>query len=244
MANNLKNNEDEEDRVLYLVPMLLSENDYRNVLSENVIKKIYGLRQFIVENVRTTRRYLKTIAHPKEIDELHFRELNEHTTYEEIANLLLFIKKENTGLMSEAGVPCVADPGSEIIRLAHENNIKVVPLLGPSSILMALMASGLNGQCFAFSGYLPTKREERKEKLRALEKRSIVEKQTQIFMETPYRNMQLLSDILTCCRLSTKLTIAADITGKNEFIKTKTIKQWKENLPELNKIPAVFLLQG
>ena len=242
--DDIKNNEDEEDRVLYLVPMLLSENDYDNVLAINVIKNIYDLRHFIVENIRTTRRYLKKIGHPKKIEELHFRELNEHTTSEEIANLLLFIKKNNTGLLSEAGVPSVADPGSELVMLAHENNIKVVPLVGPSSIFMALMASGLNGQSFAFTGYLPAKKEERQDKLRALEKRSTVERQTQIFMETPYRNLQLLYDILTCCRLSTKLTIAADITGKNEFIKTQTIKKWKNNLPEINKIPAIFLLQG
>jgi 16S rRNA (cytidine1402-2'-O)-methyltransferase len=131
------------------------------------------------------------------------------------------------------------------VKIAHENNIKVVPLVGPSSILLALMASGLNGQSFAFVGYLPVKKQERQERIQTLERRSMNEKQTQIFIETPYRNMQLLQDILMHCRLSTYLTIAADITGKNEYIRTQPIQQWKnQKLPELNKIPAVFLLQG
>jgi len=231
--------------VLYLAPALLVEDTVHNVLPDNVIEIIKSLDQFVVEDLRTARRFLSKIGHPKRIEDLQFRELNEHTSKSDIDLLKSFIKNSDTGVLSEAGAPGVADPGAEIVKLAHENNIRVVPLVGPSSILLALMASGLNGQSFAFAGYLPVKRQERQERIRALERRSATENQTQIFIETPYRNMQLLEDILTCCRLSTNLTIAADITGKNEFIRTKSIKKWKSNkLPELHKIPAVFLLQA
>jgi len=230
---------------LYLVPTLLVEDTAHNVLPNNVLEIIKGLDQFIVEDLRTARRFLSKIGHPQRIEDLQFRELNEHTRQSEIDALKFFIQISDTGLLSEAGVPCVADPGSAIVRIAHEINLMVVPLVGPSSILLALMASGLNGQSFAFAGYLPVKKQERQERLRALEKKSAIEKQTQIFMETPYRNMQLLEDILTYCRLSTNLTIAADITGKNEFIRTQTIQQWKNNkLPELHKAPAIFLIQA
>ena len=231
-------------KVLYLAPNLIAHNTYNYVLPQNVVPIIHSLRQFIVEDIRTVRRFLSKIQHPQKIENLTFRELNEHTSEHEISNLVSFLLEADTGLLSEAGVPCVADPGAAIVRLAHDNNIKVVPLVGPSSILMALMASGLNGQSFAFLGYLPVKKKERQDRLRELEKRSAKEKQTQIFIETPYRNMQLLEDVLICCRLSTNLTIAADITGEGEFIKTQTIKQWKKHLPQINKIPAVFLLQA
>ena len=230
--------------VLYLVPTFLADNTLHSVLPTNVIATIHRLEQFVVEDVRSARRFLSKIGHPQKIENLLFKELNEHTPKTEIYKLLSFISNADTGILTEAGVPGVADPGAEIVRLAHENNINVVPLVGPSSILMALMASGLNGQSFAFAGYLPIKKNERQERLKALEKRSKNERQTQIFMETPYRNMQLLEDILTSCRLETLLTIAADITGQREFIQTKTIKEWKKKLPQLNKIPTVFLIQG
>ncbi len=230
--------------VLYLIPTLLSENTIPQVLPPHVLTIIHGLRQFIVEDVRTARRFLSKTGHPGPIDQLQFRELNEHTPADEIASLLSYLQMVDTGVISEAGVPGVADPGAAVVRLAHKHGIKVVPLVGPSSILMALMASGLNGQSFAFVGYLPVKQNERQDRLRALERRSTTEQQTQIFIETPYRNMQLLDDILKCCRPSTMLTIAADITGAGEFIRTQSIQQWKNKLPELNKIPAVFLLQA
>jgi 16S rRNA (cytidine1402-2'-O)-methyltransferase len=231
--------------VLYLTPTLLSDNtNGLQVLPENVIKIIHELKQFVVEDVRTARRFLSKLHHPIPIEMLQFYELNEHTTEKEIASLLPHLQASDTGVMSEAGVPGVADPGAAVVRLAHANGIKVVPLVGPSSILMALMASGLNGQTFAFVGYLPIKQNERKDRLRALEVRSACERQTQIFIETPYRNMQLLDDILQTCRPVTMLTIAADITGEGEFILTQSIRQWKRQLPELDKIPAVFLLQA
>ena len=227
---------------LYLIPNCLSENCFHYALPQKVIQTIHGLNYFIVENIRSARRFLSKINHPQRIDNLIFRELNEHTTETEVINLLQFIQTNNVGVITEAGVPGVADPGASIVELAHHNNIRVIPLVGPSSILMALMASGLNGQSFAFVGYLPVKKNERQEKIRFLEQRSIKEKQTQIFIETPYRNKQLLDDILMCCSSSTKLTIAAAITGNNEYIRTKSIKEWKTKLPELHKIPTVFLL--
>jgi len=230
--------------VLYLIPCPISENTIPKVIPPQVLQIIFSLRQFIVEDLRTARRFLSKVGHPVSIENLQFRELNEHTAEIEIATLLPYLQSADTGLMSEAGVACVADPGSFIVRLAHENGIKVVPLVGPSSILMALMGSGLNGQSFAFVGYLPVKRNERKERLRTLELRSSSERQTQIFMETPYRNMQLLEDILLTCRQDTMLTIAADITGSNELIKTQSIKDWRKNMPELDKIPTIFLLQA
>ena len=229
---------------LYLTPTLLSENTIQKVLPTHVITVIHELRQFIAEDVRTARRFLSKVKHPGPIEEIQFRTLNEHTPDNEIPSLLPYLLNADTGLLSEAGLPAVADPGAKIVQLAHANNITVIPLVGPSSIFLALMASGLNGQSFAFAGYLPVKKTDRQERLRVLERRSAKEKQTQIFIETPYRNMQLLEDILQCCRPETMLAIAADITGDKEFILTQSVRQWKNKLPELNRIPAVFLLQA
>ena len=230
--------------VLYLIPNLLSDNSFAGVLPPGVVEIMHGIRRFIVEDVRTARRFLSKSGHPGPIDELLFYELNEHTPETEIPSLLPCLQAGDTGVISEAGVPGVADPGAAVVRLAHANGIKVVPLVGPSSILMALMASGLNGQSFAFNGYLPVKQNERTARIRALERRSANERQTQIFIETPYRNMQLLDDILMSCRSETMLTIAADITGAGEFIVTRPVCEWKGRLPKLHKVPAVFLLQA
>ena len=230
--------------VLYLVPSPLSDNSISWFLPQEVINVIHGLHQFIVEDVRTARRFLSKIKHPQKIENLSFRELNEHTSMKEIPDFLTFIRTADTGVISEAGLPAVADPGAEIVSLAHANSIQVVALTGPSAIFMALMASGLNGQSFAFAGYLPVKQNLRQARLRALEKRSKEEKQTQIFIETPYRNMQLFDDIIKTCHPDTKLSIAANITAPDEFVRTKLIRQWKTNPPAINKIPTVFLLQG
>jgi 16S rRNA (cytidine1402-2'-O)-methyltransferase len=230
--------------VLYLSPALLSENTVPQVLPPHVVTVLHGLRQFVAEDIRTARRFLSKAGHPGPIDRLQFRELNEHTAESEVASLLPYLQAADTAVISEAGAPGVADPGAAAVRLAHAHGIRVVPLVGPSSILMALMASGLNGQSFAFVGYLPVKQSERRERLRVLERHSSAGRQTQIFIETPYRNMQLLDDIMNCCRPATMLTVAADITGAGEYILTQSIRQWKNKLPELNKIPAVFLLQA
>ena len=233
--------------VLYLIPTLLSENTIpQQILPAHTITTIHHLQQFIVENIRTARRFLSKAAHPVPIDNLQFRVLNEHTLDSEIAPLLPYLMAADTGILSEAGAPCLADPGAQIVRLAHANSISIIPLVGPSSILLALIASGLNGQSFSFVGYLPVKRKERQDRLRALEQRSEKEHQTQIFIETPYRNMQLLNDIVQFCRAETMLTIAADITGAQQFILTQSIGKWRKMLPNLNlnKIPTVFLLQA
>ena len=231
-------------RTLYLIPSLLSDRNSLYSIPPDVVEIINDLEQFIVEDIRTARRFLSKIGFKKSLDTLKLKVLNEHTSQDEISTLLEFVMLQNTGILSEAGAPAVADPGSEIVKLAHINNIKVVPLVGPSSILLALMASRLNGQSFAFSGYLPIKKNERIDKLRSIEKRSKIENQTQIFIETPYRNNQILDDILQTCRSMTKLTIAANITGKDEYISTKTIKEWKKSIPEIKKIPTVFLIQA
>ena len=228
--------------VLYLIPTPLSENT--KVLPEYVLSVVHGLRQFIVEDIRTARRFLSKSGHPVPIEDLQFRELNEHTKENEIAPLLPYLLADDTGLISEAGIPCVADPGAKIVGLAHANSIPVFPMIGPSSIFLALMASGLNGQSFSFVGYLPVKSSERQDRLRALERLSEKDHQTQIFIETPYRNMQLLNDIIQYCRPETMLSVAADLTGANQFIMTQSIKNWKRKLPELNKIPTVFCLNS
>jgi len=230
--------------IIYLVPTPLAENTLLKAIPADVIAIIKNLQQFIVEDLRTARRFLSNLKHPGPIDQLDFKVVNEHTKDGEISSLLPFLQARNTGVLSEAGMPGIADPGSAIVRLAHNNKIKVVPLAGPSSIFMALMASGLNGQSFAFVGYIPVRNEERVKRLRALEQRSLKEQQTQIFIEAPYRNLQLLNDIMRCCKEETLLTIAADITGKAEFILTKRIKQWKNNLPDIQKTPTVFLIQA
>ena len=230
--------------VLYLVPTPIFDDTIQKVLPDQVISIISNLKQFIVEDIRTARRFLSKIRHTLPMDQILFRELNEHTKTSEVSLLLPYLMGDNTGLMSEAGLPCLADPGAEIVRLAHANSITVVPLSGPSSIFLALIASGLNGQSFSFIGYLPVKRNERISYLRELENRSKMYQQTQIFIETPYRNMSLLEDIMNCCRSETRLTIAANVTGSDEFILTKTVKQWKVSLPDLRKIPTVFLLNS
>jgi 16S rRNA (cytidine1402-2'-O)-methyltransferase len=227
---------------IYLIPNLLCDNTFADVLPERVGAITGTIRHFFVEDVRSARRFLSKLHHPVAIDELHFYELNEHTPLSDIPSFLPVIKAENTGIISEAGVPAVADPGSLLVRLAHENGIKVVPLVGPSSILMALTASGMNGQSFAFNGYLPVKQPERTARIRTLERRAETEGQTQIFIETPYRNMKLLEDLLTSCKPETLLCIAANITAPDEYIVTRSIRQWKNRLPHVHKVPTVFLL--
>ena len=230
--------------VLYLVPTPISENSMDSVLPVDVVSIIKSLKQFVVEDIRTARRFLKKLNHPIAIEDLQFRILNEHTSFSETASLLPYLLAENTGIMSEAGLPCLADPGAKLVRLAHANGITVVPLSGSSAIIMALIASGLNGQSFSFVGYLPVKRNERQARLSVLEKRSAVEQQTQIFIETPYRNIALMEDIVHCCRSETLITIAAGITGPDEYILTQTVQQWKKRLPDIKNVPAVFLLQA
>lgn len=228
---------------LFLVPNVLGEGDWQNVLPASIFQIVTGTKYFIVENIRTARRFLKQVNKEIDIDSLTFFELNKYTNDSDLPRFLEPTQKGfDIAVISEAGCPGVADPGADIVRIAHKKNIKVVPLVGPSSILLALMASGLNGQNFAFHGYLPVKPHERTRTIALLEKQTKNHHQTQIFIETPYRNNQMINDLLKTCSLSTLLCIAADITGENEFIETKTIKMWKNKIPDLHKIPTIFLI--
>jgi len=230
---------------LYLIPTTLGETPITQVIPAYVIELIYSIKEFIVEDEKTARRYLKKIGIPTPLDQIILHPLNNHTPSEEISSYLNAIKEgKNIGIISDAGCPGIADPGAEIVKLAHERKIKVVPLVGPSSILLALMASGLNGQHFTFHGYLPKDRNERIKKLKDLEKTSQQKNQTQLFIETPYRNQHLLEDILGTCNGQTQLCIACDITLETEFIVTKPIHAWKGTLPDLTKRPSIFLIHA
>jgi 16S rRNA (cytidine1402-2'-O)-methyltransferase len=228
---------------LYLIPNLLGESPWQHVLPSGLPGILMNLRYFVVEDVRNARRFLKKLVPEIQIDELHFFELNKYTSEIQKAEYIQSMAEgNNAGLISEAGCPGVADPGADIVRLAHQKKITVIPLVGPSSILLALMASGLNGQQFAFHGYLPVKQEERIRKILQLERQAQSLNQTQIFIETPYRNNQLIHDLIKNCQPSTLLCIAADLTSENEFIRTNAIAGWKNQVPDLDKRPAIFLL--
>ncbi len=228
---------------LYLLPNLLSDSPPTDVLPPGNVEIMRNLRHFIVEDVRNARRFLKRVDRETNIDQLTFFELNKHTREIEKSTFLHPIKEGfDVGIISEAGCPGVADPGADIVALAHQLQIEVVPLTGPSSILLALMASGLNGQNFAFSGYLPVKKPDRLKRIAQLENMATQFRQSQIFMETPYRNNHLLNDIIATCRPATRLCIAASITAENQKIATKTIAEWKKRLPDLEKQPVIFIL--
>lgn len=228
---------------LYLIPSPLGENDPSEVIPLPVLKSLEGFRTFVVEEVRTARRYLSKAGLKGKIDGLEFYELNEHTEAATVESYLkLFNDGNDVALISEAGLPAVADPGAQLVALAHRHGIKVIPAVGPSSLMMSLMASGLNGQSFAFCGYIPAKTDERKSKLKLLEKVSGQLKQTQIIIETPYRNDSLFKDMLSTCSASTRLCIAANITMPDAYIKTKTIAQWKKEVITIGKRPCVFLI--
>ena len=204
-----------------------------------------SITTYVVEAVRTARRYLSAAGLKGHVQDLEFHELNEHTTPEEVEALMkLFEDGRDVGLISEAGLPAVADPGAQLVRLCHRHDVEVVPMSGPSSLMLALMASGLNGQSFAFLGYLPAKTEERRQALRSIEKHSSAARQTKIFIETPYRNDSLLADILSVCRADTEVCIAANITMPDAFIRTKTAGEWKKSVPTIGKRPCVFLILG
>ncbi len=226
---------------IYLIPTTLGDTNPLQVVAAPVADVIKNIHHYIVENEKHARRYLRKLDIPQPIDTLTLYPLNKHTAPEDLPTYLKpALNGENMGVISEAGCPGVADPGSEIVRLAHEKNIAVVPLVGPSSILLALMASGMNGQQFAFHGYLPKDRKERIRKLREMEKAA--GRQTQLFMDTPFRNNHVLEDLLQTCAPTTRLCIAADITLPSEYIKTQTIQQWKKTTVNLHKRPCIFLL--
>ncbi len=230
---------------LYLIPAPISQTDIAWVLPVAVQQCVAEISHFIVEHPKTARQFLKQLHCKCPLQELNMQTLNEHTQAKDLLSLLdPILAGHDVGLLSEAGCPAVADPGAGLIRLAHKKNIPVVPLVGPSSILLALMASGLNGQRFAFHGYLPVESTARASKILELEKTSINLKQTQIFIETPYRNQKLLEQLVKVCNDNTDLCVAIDLTFVREMIATKSIKEWRRSLPDINKIPAIFLLQG
>lgn len=230
---------------LYLIPTTLGESETARVIPSEVSAIVKDIKYFIVENIRTARRYLRKMDPQLNIDELQFFELNQHTDSRLTEEYLQpILDGFDMGIISEAGCPGIADPGAEVVKQAHIRQIRVIPLVGPSSILLSLMASGMNGQNFAFIGYIPVKPAERIKAIKEIEKRSAVEKQTQIFIEAPYRNTQLINDLIHSLNDQTRLCMACDITLDSEYIKTQTVAQWKKGVPDLNKRPAIFLIQG
>lgn len=227
---------------LYLIPNTLGEDNFSFILPDEVKSVIESLDYYIVENERTARAYIKRLLPDKIQKDIHVEIIDKHTDPLDLPGFLKPIENgKNAGIISEAGVPCIADPGAEIVSIAHRKGLKVIPLVGPSSILLALMASGFNGQQFAFRGYLPFDQQIRKRVFQAMNK-DIKDGITQIFMETPYRNNKLLDELLKIMHPETKLCIACDITLENEYIRTKTIADWVGSLPDLHKRPTIFLI--
>lgn len=225
---------------IYLIPSFLGENN-PDIIPAQVKNIVENLNEFIVEDLRSARRYLRAIGYTKNFDtEVTLHELNKHSTQQNL--VLLFnnvLRGTNCGIISEAGNPCIADPGNEIVAYAHKKNVEVIPLVGPSSILLALIASGFNGQQFCFNGYLPIKEPERSKKIKQLEANAT--HTTQLFMETPFRNQKLLEELIKTCRPETKLCIACDLTLATQSIQTKTIEEWKKQQPDINKRYCIFL---
>lgn len=229
---------------LYLIPVPLGAISPDSSLPASVVERVRPLVHFVVENAKSARAFLKAVGTDQPLQALQLEELNEHTKRDALDRLLSPLRAgQDVGLLSEAGCPAVADPGADLVALAQQENIRVVPLIGPSSLLLALMASGLNGQRFAFQGYLPAKEAERAKMLHELESESRKRRQTQIFIETPYRNRQLFDSILQTCQPGTRLTVATDLSLPGESVLTRTVQEWKKQTPpEIERRPTVFLL--
>lgn len=227
---------------LFLLPNTLGETGIGGVIPSEVASLIVSLKVFASENPKNTRHYLKKIDKNIPLDDLIFIELNEHSDRKDIESCLAYLEQHDVGIISEAGCPGIADPGAELVALAHRHHYPVVPLVGPSSILLALIASGFSGQHFSFNGYLPVQSRERCKALKNYERQSAAENRTQIFIETPYRNQKLFEEILQVLNPRTLLSIACDITTKDEYIKTMSVQEWKTQKPEIHKRPAIFLL--
>jgi 16S rRNA (cytidine1402-2'-O)-methyltransferase len=229
--------------ILYLIPTPLGETGFEKGLPAYNMQILHRIDTFIVEEIRTARRFLRKAGYTRDFELVTFYLLNEHTPDNEVTTMLeKAMAGHHIGLLSEAGLPCIADPGNIAVRLAHRKGIRVIPLTGPSSIMLALMASGLNGQNFVFHGYLPVKPDERTKALRDLENAASRNSQTQIFIETPYRNLQMLESIVKSCHPSLTLCIAVDLTLETEWIRSMPLSEWKRQKPDLHKRPAVFLL--
>ena len=231
------------ETALYLLPVTLGDTPIETVLPSYNHDIIVHIRHFIVEDIRSARRFLKKVDRNIDIDSLTFYPLNKHTSPEALSGYLKPLEAgESMGIISEAGCPAVADPGADVVAIAQRKGLRVIPLVGPSSIILSVMGSGFNGQSFAFHGYLPIDASERIKTLKLLEQRIYSENQTQLFIETPYRNHKMFDDIVSTCRPQTKLCIAANLTCEGEYIKTRSIKDWKGHCPDLSKIPCIFLL--
>ena len=232
------------ESALYLIPCPMGETANEQVLPSYNTQIVKNIRHFIVESRKAAVRFLVSLDKTFPIDDCTFTELSEHTDQKaDLSKLLLPLEKgESMGVISDAGCPCIGDPGSRAVEIAQKKNLRVIPLVGPNSMIMAIMASGFNGQNFAFNGYLPVKNGEREGKIKPLENKVYKEDQTQLFIETPYRNQKMLEAILKTCRPETKLCLASGITTSEEFIKTKTIAAWKKEKIELKKIPMIFLM--
>lgn len=232
------------ETALYLLPVTLGDTEISTVLPAYNKEIILGLKHFIVEDVRSARRFLKKVDSSIVIDELTFYPMGKHASHDVFASYLKPLEQGiPMGVLSEAGCPAVADPGADLVAIAQRKGLRVIPLVGPSSMILAVMASGFNGQSFAFNGYLPINPGERIQKIKSLEQRIYQENQTQLFIETPYRNGKMIEDLLRTCKPSTRLCIAAGITCAEEYIRTKTIKEWKTvKIPDLSKIPSIFLI--
>ena len=227
---------------LFIIPTFLSD-DAIHVTPSYVVEIVNTLDEFVVENEKSARQFLKKSGYKKSLNEVVLHLLNEHTDAgQAVEKFIPILKNKSIGLLSEAGCPAVADPGSELVEAAHRNHIEVIPLVGPSSIILSLMASGLNGQSFSFAGYLPRERAARINAIKEMEKNALKKNQTQIFIEAPYRNQHLLEDLLETCHAETRLCIATELTGANEFINTKPISGWKKKIPAINKRPTIFLI--
>ena len=228
---------------LYLIPTTLGDNEPLEVLPLSVKKVVEQLQYFIVENEKTARRFIKRISPKKQQSSLHILVLDKYTDVFDSKHYLdICFKGIDVGLLSEAGVPAIADPGATMVKLAHQLQLRVIPLVGPSSILLAMMASGMNGQNFAFNGYLPIDKVERKISIKKLEKRSKELNQSQLFIETPYRNSKIFTSLLQTLTPSTQLCVAVDISLSTEFIKTMSVQEWKNKQPDLHKRPCIFII--
>ncbi len=232
------------ETALYLIPVTLGDTPVDQVLPSYNHDVIMGIRHFIVEEIRTARRFLRQVDRTFPIDDSEFYEMGKHADAQRFATYLKALEEGHpVGVISEAGCPAVADPGADVVAIAQRKGLKVVPLVGPSSMIMAVMGSGLNGQSFAFNGYLPVDAADRAKRLKALEARAWNEQQTQLFIETPYRNKKMFDTLLATLRPQTRMCIAAGITTAQEYIHTHTIQEWKKKtLPDLSKVPAIFLI--
>ena len=227
---------------LYLIPTPLGDNPVEEVIPKHVLETACSLRRFVVEQTRTARRFLSRYGLKGHVDELEFHELNEHSTDDEVRSLMSLFDGSDVGLLSEAGLPAVADPGARLVELCHLQGVEVVPLVGPSSLMMALMASGLNGQCFEFCGYIPAKADSRKAALRSLEKESRAASRSEIIIETPYRNDALFADMLQNLSPDTRICVAADISLPTQYIRTARVAQWRKAPITIGKRPCVFII--